>query len=478
MNRLILGKIVLFLFPLALSLYGSVSATLSSNTATKGDVVVLELSAYGELIEFPKVKDIAGEAIIGTSRSSSLQIINQRFNKDEAIKFQFVATKDLVIKPFEIKVDGKVYTTDELHLRVKEPSASKAGDDYQLNLIIDKTEAYIGETINAILEFKYKEDKPVIDVTLQEFKQKGLWIKSLPSSKPFKKDGYVILKQEYVIFPQDINLQKINKQLLKVAIRDFRTNFVQWKKIYSKDIELKVKPLPQNIDVQGEFTIKASVDKMIVNANKPVNLTLKVEGFGNIDDIDPFKLVLHDEVVYDTKPEIKTYIKNGKYGGEFIQKLSIIADKNFTIPSIEFQYFDIKTKTVKSIKTKSFEVIVNSVKSDAPKIETNNPTIVQTPPKVIIQKEDSYVKYLFAFIGMAIGAIGVYILFKNPNKKRVDRPIDIQIKKARGDKQLYEVLIPFSNQVELKETMKSLEENIYNNGKNKIDKKEIIKKLQ
>jgi len=51
----------------------------------------------------------------------------------------------------------------------------------------------------------------------------------------------------------------------------------------------------------------------------------------------------------------------------------------------------------------------------------------------------------------------------------------LSIKKAKDDKALFEVLLPFGNEnKKILKVLKLLEENIYKNAKNKINKKEII----
>jgi hypothetical protein len=83
------------------------------------------------------------------------------------------------------------------------------------------------------------------------------------------------------------------------------------------------------------------------------------------------------------------------------------------------------------------------------------------------------------FFGIILGSLITFIILKNKNTRRKqDRPIDIQIKKARGDKELYEVLLPFVQDPFIDDIMKKLEENMYKNTKNKINKKEILEKIK
>lgn len=475
----ILGKIISIMI-LPIYLIANVSSGLNKQIATKGDVVLYTITATGENIEFPNIKYLGNNPTVGTSSSTQIRSINGNYTKQKSMQYQFVANNTFMLDEFIVVVDGKKVKTKTDKLIVKDVVSSKEGDDFQLKLLVDKTKVYVGEAIKATLEFKYKANIRVVDLNLKKFQQKSFWIKALNTSPSTYEDGYKIIRQEYIIFPQEEGKLKINKQHISVGTEDKMGNFfssVKNTNVYSNDLEIDVSPLPKGIDIQGDYTFDVSVDNTTIESNKPINLTINIKGFGNIDDINSFDIKLANEVVYDTKPDIKTYIKDGKYGGEFIQKFSIIANSNFTIPAIIFKYFDIKTKKVKILKSKPFNIkVINSTISN-PTIQTASNSKIKTIEKVVIKKEDSYIKYIYAIVGICCGILISWIFMRKRSYRKVDRPIDTQIKKAKNDKDLYEILLPYSGQIELKDTMKNLEDNIYNNAKNKIDKKEIIKKI-
>jgi hypothetical protein len=64
-------------------------------------------------------------------------------------------------------------------------------------------------------------------------------------------------------------------------------------------------------------------------------------------------------------------------------------------------------------------------------------------------------------------------LKKPQQKNKQEGPIEQQIKKTKSDKELYDVLLPYSQMIELKPFIKELEENIYMNGTHTIDKKRL-----
>jgi len=339
-------------------------------------------------------------------------------------------------------------------------------EQFILSFTLNKHKVYQGEAILATLKFSYKLNTNPLDINLEEFTPKHFWVKKLKNPKSKVKKDYITQTSYYLIFPEMVGVQTIESQIMNIAIREPKTNFMIWKKIISNKETIEVLPLPKNINVQGSYSIHATIDKNSTTINKPINLTIKIKGFGNIDDIEPFKFNLKDEVVYSSNPEIKSIIDKGKYGGEFTQKIAIIANKDFIIPQIKFNYFDIKTKTIKTIKTKSFHMKVKNGYKNTPKIQTKT---------IVVKKENNVIKYIYALFGFILGFAVYYFLFKyKRSNKKDDKPIIKKIKQAKNDKELYHLLLPYCQDEKIKVIISYLEKNIYFNAKNKINKKELI----
>jgi hypothetical protein len=258
------------------------------------------------------------------------------------------------------------------------------------------------------------------------------------------------------------------------------TNQLSWKKIYSNNLDIKVEALPNNLELYGDFHIKASVDKTTVYANKPVNFTVKIDGIGNIDDIEKFDINIPNAIVYADKPNISSNLVNGEYSGVFTQKIAIISDSDFTIPSLKLKYFDKLTNKIKTIQTKPIDIkvqggnIVNAQKpmvQKAKTIQTNQPI----QKKVIVKNSDD-LEYLYLLIGILIGSVGTYLVMKQTNKKEIKKENDIikAIKGAKSDKVLFDILLPYSKEDSaISDILKLLEENIYKKTDHKINKQKL-----
>jgi hypothetical protein len=475
-----LGRILFFIL-LPIIAFSNVVATLDKIAVLEGDAVTLTIQANGDDIQFPKLRTVEGFKVLGTSSSSSLQIINGSVNRSKSISYKFIPKYSFRVPVYSVLIDGVQFETEELRLKVVKPTASKDTDDIQLELKLSQNKAYVGEAIIASVYFKYKIGTPLLDISLEEFYLKHFWIKRLKASEPYEENGYIILKQDFIASPQLAGKYKIPKQIIEVAKREQKTNMIRREKIFSNDMALEILPLPNGVDIQGDFKIEGQIDKSSTKANEPINLTITIKGIGNINDIDEIKLPLEEQIVYSSKPTIKSDITNNKYGGTFTQKLSIIADKDYTIAPISFRYFDKKTKKIKTIKTKSFDIKVKINKTTKPTIEVSNKQntkTIQLPPKIIYKQENSYIKYIFLVVGLFIGGLISFIILKTKKQNTKPKPIQIQIKKAKSNKALYSVLLPYSYDQRVVNIIKQLEENIYNGKNNKIDKKELIAILE
>jgi len=472
----ILGKIVLFVLCTYFS-FGGVKASINKSTFYLGDSVTLLISASGEDIKFPPITSIEGFRVIGTSSSQQISIINGKTNKTQVMEYSFEPTKSLHINPFIIEIDGKQAFTNPVDITMVEPSASKASDPIALVLKTDKKSYYKGEPILTTITFKYKKDAGVIDAKLMEFNPEHFWVKTLNNPKPIEQNGYIIYKLNYILYAKQAGKVNIPNHSIKVAMRS-GMSFMKWDKVFSNNLSLNIKDLPQGVNILGDYVIEASVDTTNAKQNDPVNFTIHIKGEGNLEDLNEFQPNMPNQVLYSSKPAIKASLTANKLMSDFTQKISIISDKDYTIPPISFKYFDMKTKSVKTISSKEIAIKVEkSLQKSAPKIET-----LQSTPQTITQKEiqyikeDSYVKYVYGVVGFILGALTLFLVMRK-NTKQVhheETPLTKQIKKAKTDKDLYDVLIAYSYDLTIKSYIKKLDENIYNNGKNKIDRRELI----
>ncbi len=459
-----LGKILLILFLFPHAIFASVRATLDSNYVELGDTVTYSLNISGENIKRPNIQALCDSDVISSSSQRSIQIINGDIKKSYILSYKFTPQKSCEIPPLSVEVDGKVEKTNSVSLKIVSGVVKKDAS-FMLNLTADKKEVFVGEPFKVTLLFKQREDAQAVDSQFIAPKLKGFWIKK--ESKPVRyRDGrYVITKLVYTMAAQRVGDLTISKAQMRIASRaNSRDSWgawipqVKWRSYFSNSLDIKVKELPNGVSLIGDFSIKATADKAQINSNEALNVEVEVDGIGNLEDIKSFKPYIDGVSVFDEKIVIKD--------NKLTQKLAFVSDKDFIVPPFTLKYFDTKTKQIKTIQTKSISVKVMGVKE-------KTPLVIKHSKEVEVKHETSKILLLVSFlVGLACGI--VLMLLKSIKFKKKETSLDI-----KDEKLLLMKLLPYKDDEEVKKIFDMLENNIYSNTKQKIDKKnlkEIIKK--
>lgn len=320
---------------------------------------------------------------------------------------------------------------------------------------VSKQNAFINETIKVTLTLKIDNYHNITQVYFEDFDTTDFWYKKFEDKIVNKQEEFTTYTYSYLLDAKGIGKFTIPKQLIEISNDEIR-NYRRWEKVYSNEIEINIKPTIENLAIQGDYELKASVDKININENDSVKLTISLKGSGNIKDIKPFALNLDNQVVYDNKPIVNQEFKQTKYFGDFTQEFLIIANESFTIKPFEFTFYNTQKNRVEKISTKPIFVEVEKLTKD--------------------YGDKSWVKYLFLLLGLILGVGLTFVYLNYKRKKSLEQlPLVVKVKKAKNDEELYKILIAYSNEYEFKETIQKLEQNIYNKAKNKINKKELLK---
>lgn len=150
---------------------------------------------------------------------------------------------------------------------------------------------------------------------------------------------------------------------------------------------LPLPPTPKDLNYTGgvgEFDVISAVDRTDLKAHEALTLTLKIEGKGNLSNIETPKIPLPDGFeLYEAKSQTR-----GKAGiGEKVFEYLLIPRKtgDFTLPAIELGFFDPKDGRYVRKSTEALHIHVNEGDPGA----ENNPPVKLDPSKEIAspQKE-------------------------------------------------------------------------------------------
>jgi hypothetical protein len=391
--------------------------------------------------------------------------------------------------------------TAPITLRVAKPSAAKSGDAIQLVMSADKNSSYVGEPIILSLTFKSQPNSRYDKVELSEPEFKKFWVKKIKGLKDGQEGNYRTQTYSYVLFPQEEGNFTLDAPFVQLGRREagagvFNDPFfgnigarMSWRKLFANNLKLNIKPLPDDLEVYGTYTIQAHVDRDEVKANKPVNLTIEIKGQGNLEDIKKFEMDIEDAVVYSD--ELKLY-NSGLTKGVVSQKIAIVADRDFTIPSVSFSYFDKESQHKKVIRTEPIKIKVKGASTQAvaskgmeQKIDPNR---AERLPQEEPQRDDATSRpsneptskslwFIFGLLsGVLLALLGWLINRKlKGGFQRKEMPLTKKIRRAKTDKELFELLLPYRHDGEvIKEALVKLEENIYASGLEKVDREDLI----
>jgi hypothetical protein len=474
-----LGKILLYLlFPI--TILAGVDAQLSSNSITKGEIVTLNLKVSGEDIQKPALSDICGYDVISSSSQTSITMLNGTLNKSYTISYDFMPLDSCEIKPIKITIDSKEYKTKPLKVEVKEPTQDKNAN-FILSLETKKTDVLVGESFNVDLIFKQKDGAEALDSKFAKPEFKGFWIKKQTTPQTYKENGFNITKITYTLAAQREGALSIKPAQISIASRVLSKDGwgtwiqnVKWKSYFSNALVIDAKALPEGVKYIGDFVIYANADKTTINSNEALNLTLKVMGDGNLEDMESFKPYIDGVNIFDEKISIQ--------GNVLTQKMAFVSDKDFVIPAFELKYFDTKTQKIKTIKTKEIKVTLKGVKKDKELVVKKAENIVEenvVQNNNANQQNDNSISDIYAVIIFCVGTVfGIFIMLIKPWRllERKNNSL-IGLNSIKDEKLLLVKLLPYKDEDdEVCEIVDILEKNIYSSQKEKIDMK-ILKSI-
>lgn len=465
-----LGRVVLLIVWSSVALFARIEATLDNSVVYSGDMVTYQLTISGSDIQKPNLLDICGNEIVATGSQTSIESINGNYSKTYTLSYQFMPQSSCTIKPVELKIDGKIEKSNSVNFVVKEPSQDKSAP-FLLTLKSSKSSLYVGEPFELTLTLEQDRAAHIVDNKFIAPDFKGVWLKSESKPSRVESDEKIVTTVVYTLAPQREGNISIAPAQLRVASRVSGANSwgsfapqVKWKSYYSNKPTLEVKAIPNDAKIIGDFTIEAKVAKKEIHPNEALNLTLSVEGVGNLEDIKSFKPYVQGVNVFDEKSVVD--------GDKLTQKLAFVAEKDFVIPAFELVYFSTKTQKLRKIKTEPIEIkviggaLAKELNIERAKDEEIPKVQEKESQKVVVAGYDK-LTLAFAFIfGVLVGVALMSLRLMRFKKQKSSFDI-------KDEKLLMMKLLPFKEDKEVQELMDILEKNAYSKEKKSIDKKRV-----
>ncbi len=430
-----LGKVLLVLTTVLQLIWADgVEATVSNTEVVSGNAVELRIKAIGDDAEFPDIQTIDGQSVISThsGSSSSYSYINGTMKSEHATTktFTFVPDKNLTIPSYEVKIDGKKYTTQPIEIKIIKSNASvgQNGDMFSLQMRANKTKVMVGESLMVTVYFSLKNGVRLsqeIQYTPPSFP--GFTVTDGSEQSAYIKGNYQIQEVHYLLTPQTEGNFTVSPAYAKVGVADrgrrdiFGMTFgTKWKQVGSNSLQIEVLPQAQESDLVGDFTIDTTIDAQEVKANKPVNLTVKIEGKGNLESFEFPKYDIAGVTVYSDEAKVETKVVDGELYSTYSKSFAFISDKDFRIPERSFSVLSPKDKQLKALTVNGYDITIknsSAASSSTAKSQTNG--VVQTKmsqpvqtKEVVVEKEVEVKSVAWWMLGaaFALGMLFMYVL--------------------------------------------------------------------
>lgn len=316
-----------------------------------------------------------------SSTMTNVQIVNGKKTQSRSESFTYLlrstATGKFTVPSASVRIGKETYKSEPATIEVVEGSveqedgAVRAGDDIILSLSADRTVAVTGEPIIVTLKL-YVQSSAISgfeDIRFPVFD--GFWSQEIesPQNIQFVRENYngkvynAALLRRYMLLPQQEGTLTIEPATMTCLVQvraqssgprsifdDMFTSYQTIRKrLVSPELKIGVRPLPAGAPESfgggvGNFRMTAGFDSDSVKAHEATSLRISVSGSGNINLIDAPKVKLpSDFEAYDVKKTDK--VTTGKSGASgtvtfeypFIPRVP----GNYTIPPVEFSYYDI-----------------------------------------------------------------------------------------------------------------------------------------
>ncbi|CAA6827297.1 MAG: Unknown protein [uncultured Sulfurovum sp.] len=368
MNK-ILGS---FLCVLGFLSAGSITATVDSTELTEGDSVLFTLAVTGKNIDhIPDIKEINGKKVFNTQRRSSSNFVyvngTSSMEKTQMMIMEFRPDRNMTIPSFSAKVDGKIEKTTPIEIKILKSSTGMKREtkDFSLDIKVEKSKFYLGESIILNLYFKQRKHIDVLQIDYMPPAFKDFFSKQIGEGSTYDKGDFTIQELNYLLIAKKAGALILEPARAKIAERSreqqrggWFTDVPKWTKISSPSLELEVIEASEKHDIVGQFTLTDKVDHMKVKANKPVTLRMELLGKGTLDDYDGISFNIPSVTMYSDDAKIESTLMGKKLQSRYQKSFVFISDHNFTIPSKEIRVYDYETGKIEVLKTKAYSIEV------------------------------------------------------------------------------------------------------------------------
>ena len=417
--------------------------------------------------------------LMGPSRSTQYQNYNGVVTNSITFTYILMAEKEgtYTIPGATIVADGNNYTSNSVEIKVLPPdqSSSSAGSSNSarssrnqansgkitdkelfMTATASKTNVYEQEAILLTYKVYTQVNLTALDGDIPDLKGFHTQEVELPNQKTYSLEHYngrnynTLVWRQLVLFPQQTGKIEIPSVTFEGTVSQMIAsadpfdaffnggNYVKiTKNIVTPKLTINVKELPAGKPANfsggvGEFTLSSSINTQELKTNDAVTIKLVISGTGNMKLINTPEVGFpQDFEIYDPKVENKFNLtRNGLSGNKVIEYLAIPRHAGvYTIPPIEFSYFDLKSQSYKTLKTDAYtlnvakgegnsdQVVANFTSKEDLKVLGQDIRYIKTGDTHLTKKDDYFFGSISYYLWYII-PLGLFIAFLAINRKQ------------------------------------------------------------
>lgn len=370
------------------------------------------LNKEGRDLRLPDMPDF--DLLFGpsTSTSYSQRTVNGKTTSESSVTYTYILvakkTGTFTVTPASITVDGSNYQSNTLQIKVLPPdetpsqgtppagqqrndremtgTGTVSARDAFIRAIVSKNNVYEQEGFT--VTFRLYTTLNIVNFGKIQFPEfEGFMVEEidLPVNQQLQmeryegKNYYTADLRKTLLFPQRSGQITIPAGNLEMVFsvpsgRSVSTFFgsqevmVDVKKnLVTNPLSVSVKTLPANkpesyANAVGTFTLKPSISTTHTKANEAITLTLEISGTGNMKLIRNPDIGFPDNFeLYD--PTVDNAFNVTTSGLTGIRKITYMAipryEGRYSIPPVEFSYFDLNTNSYKTLTTPAYELQID-----------------------------------------------------------------------------------------------------------------------
>ena len=325
--------------------------------------------------------------------------------------------------------------------------AAAPSREYYFEATLSKSELYEGEAAILTVSFYRHRDINTVQGRFKPRSREGVQFEEFEieseSSGEYDIEHYVYLvrfeKAGKVALPVSAEVRKFNEQDLAESSnhRDAMLSAASSKeRVEIKTFAVTVKPGAAQFPV-GEFTLRVIPEEKAVLVHEPAHFTVTIEGEGDVAAVAFPEVTIEGAKVFVQEGERSRWLEAGKIRGRKSNQYAVVAEKTFTLPSLEISYFSPEKGEVETLRSVPGTVTVRSdpIFSDKALLDEAEPEVSPWPDAGELLRWGAY---LLLFLS---GFFAAKIRLRLPKRRQLPDWVR-ELKTAKTQKELLVRLLP------------------------------------